>query len=113
MEEIGWLIEFSGPLPTYYGVEQDGKMGVTADHLAAVRFARAADAQAVIDAIGWPTEAKPIEHMWYVPRMAPVPHQVEPDIRTLEQRRADAPEAGRYSDDVVRSELTGSGRDAA
>ena len=68
-DEIGWLIEFSqsvSPQPTWYGKTEEG-LGQTTDPLAALRFARAEDAQAVIDDIGW-TEAKPSEHMWCEPR---------------------------------------------
>lgn len=63
-DETAWLIEFSGQGgPCYYGKTDEGVLGLTWDHLVAVRFARAEDAQAVIDDTNW-TEAKPVEHMW-------------------------------------------------
>lgn len=62
-DETAWLIEFFGQgEPTYYG-KTDELLGMTADHRAAIRFARQQDAQAVIDDIGW-TEAQAIEHTW-------------------------------------------------
>lgn len=64
-DETAWLIEFSERIsstPAYYGKTEDG-LGQTTDHLAAIRFSRAQDAQAVIDDFAW-TEAKPIEHAW-------------------------------------------------
>lgn len=70
-QETGWLIEFfvGGQFaPTYYGKTDEG-LNQTSNHMAAVRFARREDAQAVIDDIGW-TEAKPIEHMWFDPPAA-------------------------------------------
>ena len=69
-DETGWLIEFSvgKGIPTYYGKTDDG-LGQTNDHLAAVRFSRREDAQAVIDDIGW-TDATPVEHLWCAPRVS-------------------------------------------
>lgn len=66
-EETAWLVEFFGQgRPTYWGRvdnEDDGVLGMTREHSAAVRFCRREDAQAFIDHIGW-TEAQAIEHMW-------------------------------------------------
>lgn len=61
-DETAWLIEIDHPPPLYYGNTHEG-LALTSIHSAAVRFARAEDAQAVIDDIGW-TDAKPVEHMW-------------------------------------------------
>lgn len=62
--ETAYLIEVFGQgSPAYYGKTDEGVLGVTHDHNAAVRFCRAVDAQAVIDDIGW-NAAQPIEHMW-------------------------------------------------
>lgn len=69
-DETAWLIEFSAKVsstPAYYGKTGEGnELGVTTDHAAAIRFARAQDAQAVIDESGW-TEATPVEHAWCHP----------------------------------------------
>lgn len=68
-EEIGWLIEVFGQgSSTYYGKTDEGVLGMTGDHNAAIRFARREDAQATIDDIGW-TEAQPVEHMWIGPEL--------------------------------------------
>lgn len=59
--ETGWLIEVSGP--TYYGEQDDGIIGWTADHQLAIRFARFEDAQRVIRVEGF-TAASAVEHQW-------------------------------------------------
>ena len=67
-QETAWLIEFDASVsrtPAYYGKTEEG-LGMTTDHAAAIRFARAQDAQAIIDDIGW-NAAKPVEHMWCDP----------------------------------------------
>src|SRR4051812_21453567 len=66
--ETGWLIEFSQRVsgtPTYYGKSDEG-LGQTEDNLAAIRYARKEDAEAVIEDIGW-TEAAAVEHQWCDP----------------------------------------------
>lgn len=66
IEETGWLIELQGePSPTWWGRvdNEDGVNGWTTDHAKAIRFARAQDAQAIIDEVGW-TRAIPTDHMW-------------------------------------------------
>lgn len=65
--ETGWLIELKPSVshqPTWYArVDEDSVCGWSTDHRKAIRFAREADAQAIIDDIGW-TEAFPSEHQW-------------------------------------------------
>ena len=67
IEETGWLIELTqhaASAPTWWGrVDDEFVCGWTTDHAKAIRFARAIDAQAVIDEYGW-TEARPVDHMW-------------------------------------------------
>ena len=67
IEETGWLIELSqraANVPTWWGrIDDETVCGWTTDHAKAIRFARAVDAQAVIDDYGW-TEARPVDHMW-------------------------------------------------
>lgn len=62
--ETGWLIELKPSVsatPSWYcGGYEDC---FTTDSLKAIRYARASDAQKVIDDIGW-TEAFPTEHQW-------------------------------------------------
>lgn len=61
-DETAWLIELTGTqhgIPEYYGQTPDG-LDWTKSHLAAVRFARREDAEAVIGNFGW-TEARAIE----------------------------------------------------
>lgn len=68
-DETAWLIEFSQRVsvqPCWYGKTEDG-LGQTTDPNAALRFARAEDAQMVIEDFGW-TDARPSEHMWCAPR---------------------------------------------
>ena len=64
-DETAWLIEFFGQGgPTYYGKTDEG-LGMTADHMAAVRFARKEDADMVIDDFAWTRpDVQAIEHMW-------------------------------------------------
>lgn len=63
-DETAWLVEVFGQgEPTYYGLTDEGVLGMTTDHNKAVRFCRPQDAQMTIDDIGW-TNAQPIEHMW-------------------------------------------------
>lgn len=66
-EESAWLIEIN-----YHGApawwsrvdnEDDGVCGWSHDSLKAIRFARAQDAQAIIDFYGW-TEVVPTDHLW-------------------------------------------------
>lgn len=66
MEETAYLIEFFGQgSPTYYGKTDEGVLGMTTDHNAAVRFARKIDADMVIDDTGWTRpQVQAIEHMW-------------------------------------------------
>lgn len=66
----GWLIEAwdsnadaFGAKWWALGLDNEDGCGWTTDSLKALRFARACDAQAYIDDIGW-TEAKPTEHGW-------------------------------------------------
>jgi hypothetical protein len=64
--EFGWLIELKSsvsPTPTYYGENEEGVLGWTADHMKALRFARREDADLVIRCEGW-TEAFAAEHGW-------------------------------------------------
>jgi len=69
-EESAWLIEsfHVGHAVWWSRVDnpEDGVTGWSDDSQAAIRFARAQDAQAIIDAIGW-TTAKPSEHLWVDP----------------------------------------------
>lgn len=65
-EETAWLIEFKPSVsvqPTWYGMSDEGVLGMTTDNLKALRFARKQDAEMVIQDIGW-TEAFASEHMW-------------------------------------------------
>jgi hypothetical protein len=68
-DATAWLIEFSGQgEPTYYGKTDEG-LGMTTDHQSALRFARQADADTVIDDIGWTRpNAQAVEHMWCGPK---------------------------------------------
>jgi hypothetical protein len=81
-DETAWLIEFPGQRPTYYGHSAEDGLWFGRDHLAAIRFSRKEDAQAVIDDIGW-TEAKPVEHMWSGAR---IPAPVVGDVAELIER---------------------------
>jgi hypothetical protein len=65
-DETAWLIEFFGQgAPTYYGKTDEGVLGMTQDHNVAVRFARKADADMVIDDVGWTRPGtQAVEHMW-------------------------------------------------
>ncbi len=69
-DQVAWLIEFKPSVsvpPCYYGKTDEGCLGLTRDHNAAVRFARKEDAEAVIADTAW-TEAFAAEHMWCAPR---------------------------------------------
>lgn len=66
--EYAWLIElkphaFTSPEPKYWGIDAEGELDWTKDHMAAIRFARKQDAQAIIKYYGW-TEADAVEHGW-------------------------------------------------
>lgn len=69
MNEFAWLIEFPhiDGAPTYWGKTITG-LGVTSEHLDAIRFARKEDAEAIIsDKVhlgGVWHEAKATEHGW-------------------------------------------------
>jgi hypothetical protein len=69
--ETAWLIENSdGGSPVYWSLTLDEEApGWTHDAGKALRFARAEDAQAYIDDIGW-TEPRPVEHEWVGPPRA-------------------------------------------
>lgn len=68
--ETAWLIEFSQSVsktPLYWGYapnNEDGPLGMTHDHLEALRFARKWDAERVIEYHGW-TDAGAVEHQWH------------------------------------------------
>lgn len=72
-DQSAWLIEFKPSVsrtPVYWGrtdCSEDGVLGMTPDHDAALRFTRKQDAEAVIEHYGW-TEAFASEHMWCEPR---------------------------------------------
>lgn len=63
MTEVAWLIEFptKGSRVGYWGKTIQG-VGVTTEHMDAIRFLRKEDAEAVI--VAHALEAKPVEHMW-------------------------------------------------
>lgn len=64
--EYAWLIELKPSVvsvPTYWGIDQQGELDWTKDHMAAIRFARKDDAKAIIKYYGW-TEADAVEHAW-------------------------------------------------
>lgn len=66
MTKYGWLIELKStvfPVPHYYGENEEGVLGWTAEHMKAIRFARRVDAELVIRCEGW-TEASAAEHAW-------------------------------------------------
>jgi hypothetical protein len=66
MTEYGWLIELKPEhqrRPIYYGENDEGVLGWTADSLRAIRFARKEDAEMVIECEGL-TEAFACEHGW-------------------------------------------------
>lgn len=48
--------------PSYYGRTIEG-LGMTSEHLDAIRFCRKQDAEAVIEDNGW-TEVSAVEHQW-------------------------------------------------
>lgn len=66
-EESAWLIETKHlGAPAWWSRvdnEDDGVCGWSHDSLKAIRFARAQDAQAIIDFYGW-TEVVPTDHLW-------------------------------------------------
>lgn len=74
-DKIAWLVEKNAILPEYWGRvsddNEDGPIGWTHDHNAALQFVRYEDAQAQIDYWGWTsTEVHPVAHLWPLPREA-------------------------------------------
>lgn len=62
--EIGWLIEPKGVGdPAYYGLTDEGVLGITRDQTKAIRFARQIDADLVAQDIGWNNYIV-AEHAW-------------------------------------------------
>lgn len=64
--ETAWLIELKQSVsrtPTWYGEADEGVLGMTTDHMKAIRFCRKRDAEMVMRDIGW-TEAFSCEHAW-------------------------------------------------
>ena len=64
--ETAWLIELKQSVsrtPTWYGETDEGALGMTSDHMKAIRFGRKWDAEKVLADIGW-TEAFVCEHGW-------------------------------------------------
>ncbi len=63
-DETAWLIELPGPV--YCGETKEfgpTMLGLVKDSLAAVRFSRKEDAEALIKHFEW-DDAKAVEHMW-------------------------------------------------
>jgi hypothetical protein len=60
-DEVAWLFELKGGVPTYWTNED-----WTRDVEQAIRFARKQDAELIINDFGW-TEAVAVEHMWPSP----------------------------------------------
>lgn len=59
-----WLIELRHGVtgkPSWYGMGEEGSLGITEDPYKAVRFSRKTDAVLVMNDIGW-TEADAVEH---------------------------------------------------
>lgn len=64
--DTAWLIELKQSVsatPTWYGETDEGVLGMTTDHMKAIRFCRKWDAEMVLADIGW-TEAFVCEHAW-------------------------------------------------
>lgn len=65
--ESAWLIEVRQNTAfgeAWYGVTDDGTLGISPWHDQAIRFSRKIDAERVMAAIGW-TEAFVCEHQWH------------------------------------------------